>query len=623
MKKRRKIIIEEEEKPKLKKKKKTKMSRYQNGGEGFIAWIEDFEVAIEVFENGFPVFRPLVHMSDIPNPETGRSSAEMWEEMKIIARECLAMGENGKFLYRLIIFCWMRGEGKSAFVCLIQLWKFFCFPSQKIMLGANSKDQSKFVHYDIMRDIILNSPKLLIIIGEKNIQEKQISLLNKKKKVVSFIRSISSFSGIVSNISGYTFSEIFDMVKPKFFTQLDGSIRNIPNALGCIDSTVSKKDHILYRLYEIWKKGSDPTVYFSHRESPNADYRDYWNPEMTKAQLNSYKEKFPEGEFNQYFKNTWDSAAVKFFAPEVIQATLYAGFNNVLGEQSKVLQVLKNCENLEKNKNIPDDQKQALITDMKSHLIPVRKLYKLQTEYFQPRSMNLDELKRLSDMYNTNWIIQAGADRADPEKADITRGARTMVGAVAKGLPGSRDTHIVHDYDSESTKFIYFPVHVVHIIHSDLNSIKDFLETMNDAFNGIDSFCTERWGMWDMGEWCESRNIHFEAISPTYDRQKEAFSEMYTIWTQGRFKCPELAIKGSKRDNILLEEAENFDHDKARKFYGSNDKKSYNGIQDDCMYMFGWSIYGGRMLTSAHMRERSKNEVFGMFTPNKELIGDY
>ena len=107
------------------------------------------------------------------------------------------------------------------------------------MLGANSKDQVKFVHFDIMRDIIINSPNLLRIVGRRNLQEKEIRLKDSKSNIVSVIRSISSFSGIVSNITGYTFSEIFDMKNPKFFTQLDGSIRNIPNAMGVIDSTVS------------------------------------------------------------------------------------------------------------------------------------------------------------------------------------------------------------------------------------------------------------------------------------------------------------------------------------------------------------------------------------------------
>jgi len=54
------------------------------------------------------------------------------------------------------------------------------------MLGANSKDQVKFVHFDIMRDIITFSPKLLAIVGGKrNLQEKEIRLKDAKGNFIT------------------------------------------------------------------------------------------------------------------------------------------------------------------------------------------------------------------------------------------------------------------------------------------------------------------------------------------------------------------------------------------------------------------------------------------------------
>ncbi len=214
--------------------------QYRNGAEGMIKWVED-KVYVEITpisldEHAYGDIKVWVPMNELPDtkhPETNRSYKEMWEDQKRVLRKALKM-RNGVFLNRLIIFCWPRGEGKSLLACLVQLWKFFCWPRQQIMLGANSKDQVKFVHFDIMRDIIRNSPSLLSQVGERNIQEKEIRLTNKKGNIDSIIRSISSFTGIVSNITGYTFSEMFDMKNPKFYVQLDGSIRNIPNAVGII-----------------------------------------------------------------------------------------------------------------------------------------------------------------------------------------------------------------------------------------------------------------------------------------------------------------------------------------------------------------------------------------------------
>ena len=187
---------------------------YRKGGQGCIDWIED------------KCYLPVTAVgSDISQwTSVGKFPEEyyyLWSEQCKILLEALVM-KNEKFVHRLIVLCWQRGEGKSLLACLIQLWKFFNWPRQQIVLGANSKEQTKFVHYDIMRDIILNSPQLLNVIGLRNVQEKDIRLKDSKGRIVSQIRALSTATGIVSNITGYTFSEMFNMKKPKFYVELAG-----------------------------------------------------------------------------------------------------------------------------------------------------------------------------------------------------------------------------------------------------------------------------------------------------------------------------------------------------------------------------------------------------------------
>ncbi len=607
--------------PTLKKRKKKPIT-YKSGGEGFIKWCEDF-VRIKIYINGLATWCSLKDLPTEINPETGRCSMDMWNFQKDIARECLAM-RGGRFLYRLIVLCWMRGEGKSLFVCLIQLWKFYNFPAQQIMLGANSKDQVKFVHFDIMRDIILNSPKLIRILGRKNVQEKEIRLKNNKNEVVSIIRSISSFSGIVSNITGYTFSEIFDMKNPKFFTQLDGSIRNIPNAMGVIDSTVSAKEHILYSLYDTFRKGLDKTLYFSHRESPKADHRDFTNPEMTQNQLNSYRAKFPTREFAMYFKNTWDAGAKKMFSQDAIQAMKYIGIHNALGEHTRIRQILRNSNAYqEEEKGIidPEHPSQKAL----SSLIPIKKIYSLNTEHFQPRTITLDELQKLSDTYDTNFSLCAGADRADPMKRNISEGARTILSLVAKGLPGSKSNYMAYmQKDNQVLKYMYFLIGLTHVQFSDMNTIKQVIENWSDELGGVDSLCTERWGMWDIGTWCEDNDMIFVPITSSYTLQRNYFSELFSLVNTGRFKAPELVVKGTNKDDILVEEMSIFDHDDVKKFYGSPEKNKTGGVQDDSLYSIGCGIYGGLQLGINDFKERGIEETFGEFYPSTDpLVGSY
>ena len=166
-----------------------------DGADGMIAFCNNY-VRVPIYPKGSTVPK-WVSMGKLPAEsiyDDGRSYKSIWDAQQEIIRDALRM-EEGRFVHRLLVFCWMRGEGKSLLVCLILIWKFFVFSEQKIMLGANSKDQVKFVHFDIIRDIILNSPMLLEWVGGKrNIQEKEIRLKDEKGNIRSLIRSISRYS---------------------------------------------------------------------------------------------------------------------------------------------------------------------------------------------------------------------------------------------------------------------------------------------------------------------------------------------------------------------------------------------------------------------------------------------
>jgi len=603
---------------------------YRDGAEGMINWCNDY-IYVPIYPEGSVVSK-WVRIGELPddiNPETGRSYRTIWEEQQVILRDALQM-ENGRFKYRLVVFCWMRGEGKSLLACLIQLWKFFNWPRQQIMLGANSRDQVKFVHFDIMRDIINNSPELFAMVGgSRNLQEKEIRLKSERGNVKSLIRSISSFSGIVSNITGYTFSEIFDMKNPKFFAQLDGSIRNVPNALGVIDSTVSAKTHLLYQLYINVIQEKTTTVYFSYRSSKLGNPDDYWNPYMTGSQLNDYRAKFPFGEYERYFLNLWSAGSQRVFTEEMIEETKYLGMDGMIlnhkpmmkafEEKNHLIEVIGEIE--KKGFEGSVEEASEKITDIYERLVPIDSVYQLRDKYGQPRSATVEELTKLGDIFDTNWAITAGPDFGDPY---AVRGlARTILVVVAKGLPGSRSDPYIYVKEKTAPKWIYVMLNVVYIQDHSGDVVKEALEEAGTEFDGIDVLCSERYGAWDMEKWCEARDIEFQPIFPTYDRQRDAFKQVLECVREGRFKCPPLAIAGSKKEDIRDEEMEAFDHDSDKRWFGSAEKMEKYGIQDDFMFSFGWAIYGGRMLGVDDFRIRRSVVSFGTFYNNPLLVGNY
>ncbi len=517
----------------------------------------------------------------------------------------------------------------SLLACLIQIWKFFCWPRQQIMLGANSKDQVKFVHYDIMRDIIFNSPKLLKLIGKKNIQEKEIRLKDRRGRVSSLIRSISSFSGIVSNITGFTFSEIFDMKNPKFFVQLYGSIRNMPNALGVIDSTVSSKQHVLYELYTQSTGGKTKKVYFSHRCSEKGAFEDYWNPNMDQDQLDDYRLTFPFGDFERYFKNTWSAGSSQVFTLETIEEMSILGVKGgLLNHLDTAKSIAEKAKLLSTKSSVKSKGLMQATLEMDRKVSIVEKswrfmdsVYNLCDRYNKPIMASVDDLEALGDMLDTDWVISGGIDMADPMA--IRSNAKTIFTATAKGLPGSRSNPYYQSTESGNPEYVYFLLFIANIKDHSLLTLKNVMDSVNDEYNGMDSLCGERWGIWDLTTWCDERDIVFEAIYPTYARQKECFKELYTLLNTGRFKSPIIVVAGAKSSDILREEAGVFDHDPDEKWYGSPEKKERYGIQDDAIYSVGWGIYGGRLLDVDSFRSRKGGSFFGTFAGDTSLLGDY
>lgn len=607
---------------------------YKDGPEGFIRWVEE-NVSIPIYPEGndIAVWTPVKDLPKALNPETGRSYWSFWNSQKPIFRQALRMVDM-RFIYKLIILCWPRGDGKSLIACLIQLWKFFNWPRQQIVLGANSKDQIKFVHYDIMVEIIQNSPPLLKIIGKKNILEKVIRLRDSKGNISSVIRAISSFSGIVSNITGYTFSEMFDMKNPKFFVQLDGSMRNVPNALGVIDSTVSTKTHILYSLFTSFVKKESKTLYFSYRYSRNADYKDYWSPNMTQRQLDDYKIKFPLGDFERYFQNTWGSVADKIFTEEMVDVMLYVGFNNRIGNFEEINKAIttrsKTKEQMEMltmetHGTFADGDRlvveRSVIEDIDKKLISVEKYYRL-TDGFSSCLTPVNDLESMSELFDTDWAIMCGYDRADPMKGS-KHGARTIFVCVAKGLPGSRSHYRPFDEQGIAPNYFYLVLHLVNVESHSTEDLKAAIKGCHQEYDGLDAVCAERWASWDIDPWAKDEDIPLEIIFPTYDKQKSAFSDLFLAVSKGRLKSPTVYVTGSKEEDILREEMKIFYHDPDKHWFGSPEKNEKYGIQDDVMFSLAWTIYGGRSLTVDSFRKRRGNTWFGSMMENKQLLGKW
>ena len=616
-----------------------KIEEYRDGGHGFSLWCED-SVWLPIYPAGskIAVWTPMDELPHVPHPETKRSYQYFWDQQKEVMNEALAM-DGDTFKYMLVVLCWMRGDGKTYLSCLAQMWRFFCWTRQNIVLCANSKDQTDFISYNVIRDIIANSPDLIEFIGEQQIKRKEIVLLDASGNTSSIIQSVSSFSGIMSGITSYSFTEIHEMKNPEFFQQIHGSLRNVPNAMGFIDSTVSSKEHILYQQYKAYIKGKDDLIFFSYRFSLRADYTDYWHPYNTQRQLNSFKTSFLPGTYDRYFKNLWSVAADKVFSPGMVEAINFLGSRSglvgsrVLNENelhyddARVL-IERRIKAYDTAKYRVEGGKrggfEALpgieeeLAEIERDLWPVDDVYTLKDGWGNATLAPVDALEKLGRLYKTDWSIMCGIDRGQPMKQSTI--ARTILIVIAKGLPNS----LVDDSPSmvDVPNYMYFILGLYSISDHSIEGLKSAILEANDEYEGIDIIGAESWGIWDMAPWCEEHGITLELSSPTYPKQTAAFTELYTVVSTGRLKSPVIHVPGSKGGDILQEEMLMFDQDTDKKWYGSPEKKLSKGVQDDAVYSLAWGVWGGRHLTVDDFRPRTGRQFFGDFSAG-EMVGRY
>ena len=592
---------------------------YQYHPLGAATWIEThIRVMLQDPRTGAYKYYYMGELPDEPHPETGRSFYSMWQVQKQeYILPATSRDDNGRFRYHTCVACTPRGEGKSFLNCLLMLWRLCCLPKQLIILGANSQSQSKFALYEILKDLIVNSPRLLTIIGEKNIREKNIVLRDGKGAVASSIAAVSAFTGIYSNITAYAFSELFDQPSHgKFFYGLDSSRRNIMNAQGYVDSTVSEKGHPLHKLYEASNlvTGADPGILFYYRFSENGLVNDYLHPEMTEKQLMSFRAKFTTSEFAKFFLNTWDMQDQSVFQPHVIKGMHYIGASE-LGNHSEVLRVCKKFTKA-KPEDIDYKDKQYRL----STLMPVP--YSL-IEDLHPARATVSDLRNLSDMYDTEWAVGVGLDLADPLKDDLSEGARSILTCVAKGLPGSRSNPDMHVGREDKVRYIYFLLHLFHIESNEIADVQFELDNLLYEYGQLQTICTERWGASELRSFAEEHEISLEYISPTYEKQRSGFNMLYNLVKTGYFKAPATAVPGAESDDILEEEMRAFRHDSNKKWYGSLTKKTKHGVQDDVMFALCWALFGMRNLTPDDFEAGGQGVFMGTVMENKDLVGKY
>jgi hypothetical protein len=612
------------------------MRRYQSGPDGCCAWMSD-NMCAKIIPKGSKVHQ-WVLLKDLPNDKDkyGRSFMGMWKRQQEVIQEALALDGSGNYKHNLICLVWPRGLGKSFLAIGLSLYRFFCFSYQKIYYSANSREEIATLHYNEAKTYILNSPKLVEIVGERNVQEGKIKIIVGAKTSMNEIKTLPITSGIVSNASVVTQSEVFKMEDDNFFAMWYGSLRGTPNALGIIDSTASDKEHWLYKkLYLGAKKNPNGKIYFNYFGFKNPEAKKFWHPDITTEELNSYKIVFTKYNFRRFFQNLWGIKKDGLFAESHLKAISYLGANGVpinhdvvvkqletIKEKSKVLHV----QRLQPNPN----RRQELAEIARDQLMPVREYIDLggytedkETTLRQPAYFpKLTDVKKITDLLNTDrFSLLVGIDRAQPNKVG-TSGARTIVVWMAKIPAGAVFNGLIDD------PFLYFMLGVAIVGNSMTSPIILLLDRIHREFS-IDFISADSYLFGDISTWCDVQHIPWQSKTATLPVQAQGFGALITAIHNGLFKAPPIPVGGSSSGDILREELRTFDElgqhkQSGVKRYGSPTKDKPGGVQDDCIDAIGTAIFGGLGITTDSMGnkfESARNNIkFMPMVPGYPLI---
>lgn len=520
------------------------INEYNNGGEGLILWVEDY-------------------INRWDRKSLSWVSVKLIQMQKDNFKACLAMDNtpDGKiFKYRFIFFSRPRGDFKTFDVMLILLWRLFNFPNENIIIGSNSRDQSKFLLLGDMNKTILNSPKLLKIVGRENVLEKGIFIRNRKGDTLSSITTMSNEASIKSGMTCAGFTEMYKMKDPALYTDLAGSIRGTPNGMIIGESIVSSKSHKFYQLYKTSK--DDDLMYFQHYDSV------HHNPYMTEAELKSYKNQFLPHEYEQNFVNTWASARNGLFGEKLIKNMLIEDYT--LPAKRETLKILESKYNI------------------------------------------------------TEWIITGALDRAKPFNDEATlpikamkKRSRTIWTLIGKGMVGDSDkfmyflldfkiiprgseTIIKETIDNASIEFEYLDN--ITLEDYETNSIKIYCDNADIPAEMISpTYGKQRQCFVPLFHLAEAGMVKKPKI-PLYVMDGE-IKKGYT----GGF-------------DILEEELLIFNHDVDRSWFGSPEKKQTLGIKDDCVYSLGWGVYASREIFNGALREGFDQQCY--YIPAKSNVID-
>lgn len=226
-----------------------KASWNKNGSAGFWNWIKNVKPRILTVRNNFEVWEPT-------NNQRKRID------------EILKTDQEESFIHSMSLLIEPRRHGKSTIFALILLWLFCSRKHYVIQLLGNSQWHCEKTQFNLILQIIENTPKLNTLIPPKNRLIREVRN-PRTKSVIRMPEGTSTTSAFGSKINVLWVSDLHASPDITVFNSVQASLLDSQDSLLFIDSNISYTDSVVDSLFSESK--TDPSIYAHHTEYKNFD----------------------------------------------------------------------------------------------------------------------------------------------------------------------------------------------------------------------------------------------------------------------------------------------------------------------------------------------------------------
>ena len=279
---------------------KAQVQGWRQGADGFFRWLEDVKPRVPSARGGFEIFSPV-------------------DFQRNAVRDALAQKPDGSWVYTTIALSFPRRHSKTTLMALLVLWRFTTQTTQNIVAMATSERQITATGFALVRQIILNTPALIQMIGRENIQKFSVTYPELQNQIRTVSNNTSGIYGEKITVAWMT--ELHAAQSDEPMQVLASSLGDTLNSWMLIDSTVDGIGGPLHRLEQLAESGEDPTVSVRRIEYADLDEAMEKSPPWIRRDwLKSRKLQLLPATFETQHLNRRSAATNSLFAPDDLAA---------------------------------------------------------------------------------------------------------------------------------------------------------------------------------------------------------------------------------------------------------------------------------------------------------------